>query len=119
VVKGGKFGWYDDGVNGLSGEVEEGVGGEAGAGAVGAPLVTEKTGVGIDVGVGGGVARAGVGGTVLRIAATGVLGPETVEDEGGALGALGCVGMGVAELGGPGEIEEIVVKGLCGGGLDC
>jgi len=66
---------------------------------VGAPLMTEEAGVGVDVAVRGGVARAVVGGAVLRIAAVGVLRPEAVEDEGGALSALGCVGVRVAELG--------------------
>jgi hypothetical protein len=42
----------DDRFEGGAGEGEEGVGGEAGAGAVGAPLVTEETGVRIDVGEG-------------------------------------------------------------------
>ena len=83
---------------------------------MGAPLVTEETGVGVDVGEGGGIAWAGVGGAVLRITTVGVLWPEAVEDEGGALGALGCVGVRVAELGRPGEVEEIVVEGLGGGG---
>lgn len=82
---------------------------------MGAPLVTEEAGVGVDVGEGGGVAWARVGGAVLRIATVGVLGPEAVEDEGGALGALGCVGVRVAELGRPGEVEEVVVEGLVGG----
>ena len=41
-----------------------------------------------------------------------VLGPEAVEDEGVALGALGGVGVGVAELGRPGEVEEVVVEVL-------
>jgi hypothetical protein len=41
-----------------------------------------------------------------------------VEDEGGALGALGCVGVRVAELRRPGEVEEVVVEGLGGGGFD-
>jgi hypothetical protein len=100
---------------GGAGEGEEGVWGEAGAGAVGAPLVTKETGVGIDIGEGRWIAWAGVGGAVLRIATVRVLGPEAVEHEGGALGALGCVGVRVAELGGPGEVEEVVVEGLGGG----
>ena len=108
--------WRDgDRFVGGAGESEEGVGGEAGAGAVGAPLVTEETWVGVDVGEGGGIVWAGIGGAVLRIATVGVLGPEAVEDEGGALGALGCVGVRVAELRGPGEVEEVVVEGLGGG----
>ena len=49
MVKGGKLGWDDNGMKRLSGEVEEGVGCKAGAGAVGAPLVTEEAGVGVDV----------------------------------------------------------------------
>jgi len=82
---------------------------------VGAPLVTEEAGVGIYVSVGGGIAWAGVGRTILRIATVRVLGPEAVEDERGASGALGCVGVRVAELGGPGEVEQVVVEGLGGG----
>ena len=78
---------------------EEVVGGEAGAGAVGLPLVAEEAGVGVDVAVLGGVAGAGGVGAVLGVGAVEVLGPEAVEDEGGVLGALGGVGMGVAELG--------------------
>lgn len=86
--------WRDgDRLVGGAGEGEEGVRREAGAGAVGAPLVAEETGVGIDVGVGGGIARTGVGGAVLRIASVGVLRPEAVQYEGGALGALGCGGV--------------------------
>jgi hypothetical protein len=112
--------WRDgDCLVGGAGEREEGVRREAGAGAVGAPLVTEETGVGIDVGVGGRIARPWVGGAVLRIASVGILGPEAVEDKRGTLGALGCIGVRVAELRGPGEIEEVVVEGLVGGrGLD-
>ncbi len=112
MVKGGQLSWYDNGVERLSCKVEEGVGGEAGACAVGAPLVPEESGVGIDVGVGGRVAWAGVGGAVLRIAAIGVLGPEAVEYEGGSLSALGCVWVGVTELWRPAEVEEVVVEGL-------
>ena len=82
---------------------------------MGAPLMTEEAGVGVDVAVRGGVARAVVGGAVLRIAAVGVLRPEAVEDEGGVLGALCGGGVAVAELGRPGEIEEVVVEGLLGG----
>jgi hypothetical protein len=103
---------------GGAGEGEEGVGGEAGAGAVGAPLMTEQTGVGVDVGEGGGIAWAGVGGAVLRIASVCVLGPEAVEDKGGTLCTLGCAGVRVAELRGPGEVEEVVVEGLAGSGFE-
>lgn len=118
MVELGECGRDGDGLEGGAGEGEEGVGREAGAGAVSAPLVTEEAGVGVDVAIGGGVARAVVRGAVLRIASVGVLRPEAVEDEGGALGALGCVGVRVAELGRPGEIEKVVVEGLLtGGGL--
>lgn len=85
---------------------------------MGAPLVTEEAGVRVDVAVGGGVARAGVSGTILRVSAVGVLGPEAVEDEGRATGALRCVRVRVAELGRPGEVEEVVVERLVSGGLD-
>ena len=83
---------------------------------MGLPLVTEKSAVGVDVAVLAGVPWAGVGGAVLDEGAGVVLGPEAVEGEGEALGALGGVGVGVAELGRPGEVEEVVVEGL-GGGL--
>jgi hypothetical protein len=118
VVELGERRWDGDRFVGGAGEGEESVRGEAGAGAVGAPLVTEETGVGVDVGEGGGIAWAWVGGAVLWISAVGVLRPEAVEDEGWALGTLGCVGVRVAELGGPGEVEEVVVEGLVGSGFD-
>ncbi len=54
---------------GGAGGGEEGVGGEAGAGAVGAPLVLEETGVGVDVGVLGWVSGAGGVGAVLEVGA--------------------------------------------------
>lgn len=66
---------------------------------MGAPLVLEEAGVGVDVGVLRGVGGAGGGGAVLRVGAVGVLGPEAVENEGRVGGALGCVGVRVAELG--------------------
>ena len=56
---------------------------------MGSPLVIEEVGVGVDVGELGGVGGAGVVGAVLRPLSGEVLGPETVEDEGEVLGALG------------------------------
>ena len=91
MVELGELGRDGDCLECGAGEGEEGVGRESGAGAVGAPLVTEEAGIGVDVAVGRGVARAVVGRAVLRIAAVGVLGPKAVKDEGGALGALGGV----------------------------
>jgi len=104
-------------VNGLAGELEEGVGREAGAGAVGLPLVAEKALVGVEVGVLSWVLRAGGVGAVLWVGAVGVLGPEAVEDEAEMLGALGLARVGGAELGRPGEVEEVVVEGLLRGGF--
>ena len=118
VVKGGQLSWDGYGVDGLAGRREEGIGRKAGAGAVGLPLVTEEAGVGVEVAVGGGVTWAGGIRAVLGEGAGGVLGPEAVEDESGVLGALGGVGVRVAELGRPGEIEEVVVEGLRGGGFE-
>ena len=88
-----------EGLEGGAGGGEEGVGCEAGAGAVGAPLVLEEAGVGVDVAVLGWVGGSGGVRAVLRIGAVGVLRPEAMEDEGGVAGALGCVGVPVAELG--------------------
>ena len=99
----------------LPGEGEEGVGGEAGACAVGLPFVAEETGVGVDVTVLAGVLGAGVVGTPLGVATNIVLGPETVEDEGEVLGALGGAGVGVTKLWRPGEVEEIEVEVLLDG----
>ena len=65
----GELWWNDDAVEGGAGEGEEVVGGEAGAGAVGLPLVAEEAGVGVDVAVPGRVAGAAVGGTVLGVSA--------------------------------------------------
>ena len=56
---------------------------------MGSPLVIEEVGVGVDVGELGGVGGAGIVGAVLRPLSGEVLGPETVEDEGEVLGALG------------------------------
>ena len=39
-----------------------------------------------------------------------------MQGKGTVLGALGCGGMAVAKLGRPGEIEQVVVEGLAGGG---
>jgi hypothetical protein len=74
--------------------------------------VLEESGIGIDVRELRGVGWAGCVGTVLRVGAVGVLGPETVKDEGGAAGALSGVGMPVAELGRPGEVEQVVIERL-------
>ena len=112
----GEFRRDGDRVEGGAGKGEEGVGGETGAGAMGAPFVIEESGVGVDVGELSGVAGAGGVGAVLGVGAVEVLGPEAVEDEGGVLGALGGGGVGVAELGRPGEIEEEVVEVLWAGG---
>jgi hypothetical protein len=116
VIKGGQLGGDGDGVECLAGQVEEGVRCEAGAGAVGLPLVAEQACVGIEVAVVGGVLRAGGVGAVLGKGTSGVLRPEAVEDEREVLGALGRGGVGVAELGGPGEVEEIEVEVLLRGG---
>jgi hypothetical protein len=95
---------------------------------VGLPLVAEEAGVGVDVAEGSGVLRSGGGGAVLGVGAVGVLGPEAVEDEAEVLGAFAGIGVGLAELGGPGEVEEVIVevagagfallRGV-GGGLGC
>ena len=116
MVKRGQLGGDGDGVECLAGQVEEGVRCEAGAGAVGLPLVAEEACVGVEVAVVGGVLRTGGVGAVLGKGTRGVLRPEAVEDEGEVLGALGCGGVGVAELGGPGEVEEIEAKVLLRGG---
>jgi hypothetical protein len=82
VVEVGEGGRDDDGLECGAGGAEEGVGGEAGASAVGPPLVLEEAGVGVDVGVLAGVGGARGGAAVLRVGAVGVLGPEAVKDEG-------------------------------------
>lgn len=89
----------EDGVKGRARQLEEGVGREPGAGAVSLPLVLEKAGVGVDVAVLRGVCGTGCVAAVLRVASVVVLGPETVQDEGGVLRALDVGGMRVAELG--------------------
>ena len=66
---------------------------------MGAPLMLEEGGIGVDVGELRGIGRARSGGAVLRVGAVHVLGPETMEDQGGVVRALSGVGMGVAELG--------------------
>ena len=99
MVEGGQLGGDGDRVERLAGQVEEGVRCEAGAGAVGLPLVAEEACVGVEVAVVGGVLRTGGVGAVLGKGTGGVLRPEAVEDEGEVLGALGCGGVGVAELG--------------------
>ena len=83
---------------------------------MGSPFVLEEAGVWVDVGVLRWVGGTGGVGAVLRVGAVGVLGPEAVEDEGGVTGALGSGGVGVTELRGPGEVEEVVVEGLGGAG---
>lgn len=116
--EGRERGWDADGSYGGARGLEEGIGAQAGAGAVGLPLVTEKAEVGVDVFVLRGTSGPGFGGTVGRPVTVGVLRPETVEDKGWMGGALGSAGMGVAELGRPGEIEQIVVEAGAGAGLD-
>jgi hypothetical protein len=120
-----------DGFVSSAGGGEEGIGGETGASAVGAPLVLEEALVGVNVFVCGGIGRTGGAGAVFGISAVVVLGPEAMEDEGGVGGAFGSVGMGVAELGRLGEVEEVVVeagadgeggvlrggRGICAGGV--
>jgi len=70
----------------------------------------KQTLVGVDVFVGGGVGRAGCVGAILRVGSVVVLRPEAMKHERGVRGALRGIGMRVAELGRPGEIEEVVVK---------
>ena len=115
----GESGRDGERLKGGTGGGKESVGGEAGAGSVGAPLVLKEAGVGIDVGELRGIGWAGGVGAVLRVGAVGVLRPETVEDEGWVAGALGGVGMPVAKLGRPGEVEEVVVDGLRVAGWEC
>lgn len=98
VIERCEFRWNCDRVNGFAGKREECVGREAGAGAVRAPLVAEQTRIGIEVGVLGGIARPRRFGTVLGIASGGPLRPKTVENERRVLGALGGIGVRVAEL---------------------
>jgi hypothetical protein len=80
---------------------------------MGAPLVAEETGVRVDVAVCGRIAWTGLGRTVLGISTVVVLRPEAVEDQSRVLGALGCVGVRVAELRRPREVEKVVVEVLC------
>jgi hypothetical protein len=75
VVNGGQLGWDGYGMDGLAGRCEEGIRGQAGAGAVGLPLVTEESGVGVEVAKVGGITRAGSVGAALGEWASGVLGP--------------------------------------------
>lgn len=82
---------------------------------MGVPFVLQQALVGVDITEGGWVGWAGGVGAVFRIAATGVLRPEAVEDECRMRGALNGVGMRVAELRRPREIEQVVVEtGTCG-----
>ncbi len=111
VIEGGELSRDVEGVDGSAGEREEGLRGEAGAGAVGLPLVLEEAGVGVEVAEGGGVGGAGDVPAVFRVGSVDVLGPQSVEDEAQVLGALGLLGVGGAELGGPGEVEEVEVEG--------
>jgi hypothetical protein len=85
---------------------------------MGLPFVAEQAYVGVDVAVLGWVSGAWTVGAVLGEGAGGVLGPETVEDEGKVLGALGRGGVGGAELRRPGEVEEVVIERLGGGWLE-
>jgi len=105
-----QFGRHSDVFVSGSGGGEEGVCREPRAGAMGAPLVLEKSLVGVDVFIGGGVGGTCCVGAVFGISAVVILRPEAVEDKGGVRGALGCIRVGVAELGRPGEVEEIVIK---------
>ena len=61
VVERCQLRWDCHRVKRVSGQREERVGGEAGAGAVGAPLVIQEAGVGVDVAEGGGIAWCGLG----------------------------------------------------------
>ena len=77
---------------------------------MGAPFMLQESLVGVDVPVGDRIGGAGGARAIFGVGAIVVLGPEPVEDEGGVGGALGGVGMRVAELGGPGEVEKVVVE---------
>ena len=107
-----------DAVHSLAGQMEEGVGRETGTCAVRMPLVFQQVIVGVDITVLRWIGWAGSAGTVLRIGTIRVLWPESMQRESAVLRALGCAGMAVAELGRPGEIEQIVVEDgrLPGGG---
>ena len=100
----------DDGFVRGAGGGEEHVGGESRTGAVSAPLVLEQALIGVDVFVRAGIGRTGSAGAVFGVGAVVVLRPESVENEGGVGGALGGVAVGLAELGGPGNIEEVIVE---------
>ncbi len=114
VIEGGELPRDVEVVDGSAGEREEGLRGEAGAGAVSLPLVLEEARVGVEVAEGGGVGRARDVAAVFGVGSVDVLGPQAVEDESQVLGALGFLGVGGAELGGPGEVEEVEVEDTAG-----
>jgi hypothetical protein len=99
-----------DGAVGRARRLEEIVRAQAGTGAVGAPFMLKESLVGIDVAEGGWIGGAGSFGAIFGISAVDILRPEAMEDEGGVRGALGGAGMRVAELGRPGEVEQVVVE---------
>lgn len=114
MLQGGELTWDDDRADGASGEVEELIGSEAGAGAVHLPLVAKESGVRVDVAKGG---RIGGVAAVLGVSAVVGLGPEAVENEAEMLGALGPACVGGAELRGPGEVEQVEIEGARDGGF--
>ena len=71
----GESGRHDERLEGGTCSGEERVGREAGAGAVGTPLMLQEACVGVDVGELRGIGRAGCVGAVLWIGAVGVLWP--------------------------------------------
>lgn len=117
MLQGGELTWDDDRADGASGEVEELIGSEAGAGAMHLPLVAKESGVRVDVAKGGRIGGTGGVAAVLGVSAVVGLGPEAVENEAEMLGALGPACVGGAELWGPGEVEQVEIEGARDGGF--
>lgn len=99
AIEAGQLGGDCDLAHGSPGELKEGVGGEAGAGAVGLPLMQEQTGVGVDVAEVCRVCGTGDVAAMLGVSAADGLRPESVEHEAEVLGALRLAGVRGAELG--------------------
>lgn len=74
------------------------------------PFVLEQCGIRINVGVLRGTGRARRFAAIFRVGTGVVLWPQSMQGESAVLGALGRFWMPVAELWGPGKVEQVEVE---------
>jgi hypothetical protein len=108
-----QFWWDRDGAIGGARGSEEVVCAKPGTGAMSVPFVFEKSRIRVDVLVRGRIDGPRRVRAVLRVCAVLVLRPQTVEYECGVCSTLLGVGVRVAELWRPGQVQQIEIEARC------